>query len=160
MWYPLDHAEVIRAEAAANGVTPDLVAGVIYRESRFSESARSDRGAVGLMQVLPETAAWIHDQPGGPAAEPERLAEPRVNIAYGVWYLAYLLREYDDVAYALAAYNGGEANLRDWIADARSRGDSLDVPEIPFPETRGFVTGVLQAREGYRRAWGARLERG
>ncbi len=152
-WYPMEHGPSITAEAAATGVAPDLIAAVIYRESKYAENARSDRGAVGLMQVLPETAQWIHRQPAAPAAEPERLAEPAVNIAYGAWYLQYLTDKYGREDLALAAYNGGETNLQQWIATARREGHPLTIAEIPFGETRGFVNAVHDARSVYRRAW-------
>ncbi len=157
IWYPMEHAPVIVAESEASGVQPDLIAAVIYQESKFSEVARSDRGAVGLMQVLPETARWIHRQPGAPAAAPERLTDPTVNIAYGVWYLHYLIDKYKSQDLALAAYNGGETNLRRWIAGARREGRTLTVADVPFSETRGFVVAVQDARSVYRRAWSESL---
>ncbi len=156
-WYPLDHTASITGEAAATGLDADLIAAVIFRESKFSTSARSKQGAVGLMQVLPETAAWIHRQPGAPSAVPERLAEPGVNIAYGAWYLKYLKSKYGSVELALVAYNGGETNLRQWMAAARRDGTSFTVAQVPFSETRGFVASVDHAREIYRRAWGGEL---
>jgi len=137
-WYPLDHAASITGEAAATGLDADLIAAVIYRESKFSPSARSEQGAVGLMQVLPATAAWIHRQPGAPSATPNRLAEPSVNIAYGSWYLKYLEGKYGSVELALAAYNGGETNLRRWIESARRAGGSFSPSRVPFPGKRGF----------------------
>ncbi len=157
LWYPMEHVSAITAEAAAAGVEPDLIAAVIYRESKFKEDALSDRGAVGLMQVLPETAGWIHRQRGAPAAEPERLAEPEVNIAYGTWYLHYLSDKYGSPDLALAAYNGGETNLQQWIATARRDGHALTVAEVPFSETRNFVGAVNDARSVYRRAWSTPL---
>jgi soluble lytic murein transglycosylase len=156
-WYPLEHTTAIRGEAAANGLDADLIAAVIYRESKFSSSARSDQGAVGLMQVLPATASWIHRQPGAPSATPDRLGEPSVNIAYGSWYLAYLEKKYGSVELALVAYNGGETNLRQWIDSARREGATFTVSRVPFPETRGFVASVDHARDIYRRAWGSEL---
>ena len=159
MWYPLDYAGAIRGEAAATGLDADLIAAVIYRESKFSTSARSDQGAVGLMQVLPATASWIHRQPGAPSVLPDRLAEPGANIAYGAWYLRYLTRKYGGVELALVAYNGGETNLRDWMASARREGTPFTLAQVPFAETRGFVTSVEHARGVYRRAWGAKLGR-
>lgn len=152
-WYPLEHAEAIRSEAAANGLEPELVAAVIYRESRFTEAARSDRGAVGLMQVMPETAHWISHQPGSPSAPPERLDDPAVNIAYGAWYLGYLEGKYGDTRRALAAYNGGEANLRRWMASAASKGRSFGIADVPFSETRSFVLAVEEAEDTYQRLW-------
>jgi soluble lytic murein transglycosylase len=153
VWYPMEHAAAIKAEAAAFEVDADLIAAVIYRESKFGEDARSTRGAVGLMQVLPETAQWIHRQSLAPAAPPERLAEPEVNIAYGAWYLHYLIEKYGSQDLALAAYNGGETNLQAWVADANRHGHPLDMRSIPFSETRSFVAAVHDARAVYRRAW-------
>jgi soluble lytic murein transglycosylase len=156
-WYPMEHGPAITAEAAASGVAPDLIAAVIFRESKYAEDARSDRGAVGLMQVLPETAQWIHTQNAAPAAAPERLAEPAVNIAYGTWYLRYLTDKYGSEDLALAAYNGGETNLQRWIAAAHREGHALTIAEVPFRETRSFVGAVHDARSVYRRAWPAAL---
>ena len=158
-WYPLDYAGAIRGEAAATGLDPDLIAAVIYRESKFSTTARSDQGAVGLMQVLPETASWIHRQPGAPSVTPDRLAEPGANIAYGAWYLRYLTAKYGSVELALVAYNGGETNLRQWLRSARQDGTAFTVAQVPFPETRAFVASVDHARSVYRRAWGGKLGR-
>ena len=152
-WYPMEHGPAITAEAAATGVAPDLIAAVIFRESKYAEDARSDRGAVGLMQVLPETARWIHTQHAAPAAAPELLAEPAVNIAYGTWYLHYLNDKYGTEDLALAAYNGGETNLQKWIATAHRKGHALTIAEVPFSETRSFVGAVRDARSVYRRAW-------
>jgi soluble lytic murein transglycosylase len=74
-----------------------------------------------------------------------------VNIAYGSYYLRYLLDRYDgDVALALAAYNGGESNVDSWLAQAHSRGDALTIDAIPFPETRAYVRRVLNAQQAYR----------
>ena len=158
LWYPLEHTGAITVQARANGLEPELVAAVIYRESHFTESARSDRGAVGLMQLLPETAAWIHRQPGSPDAPPERLGDPVVNIAYGAWYLHYLMDKYGDEGAALAAYNGGENNVQKWLGDARRAGrGTLAMSDIRFPETRSFVRAVLDARGVYRDAWGSSL---
>jgi soluble lytic murein transglycosylase len=161
-WYarithPLHHGEAIRGEAAVTGLAPDLLAAVIYRESKFDEGARSNKGAVGLMQVLPGTARFIHRQRGAPSPEPERLAEPNVNIAYGAWYLDHLITRYGDEELGLAAYNAGQTNLQTWLADARARGTTLRVSDIPFGETRRFVRSVQEAREVYRRAWGDEL---
>ena len=158
LWYPLRYQDTIRAEARENGLDPALVAGVIYRESKFSPSSRSRRGAVGLMQVLPATARFIHEQANAPRPMPARLGDPRVNIEYGTWYLRYLLSKYGSEPLALAAYNGGETNVISWIARAHARGRKLRLPDdIPFPETRAFVRSVGHARDIYRRAYGSEL---
>jgi len=158
LWYPLDHATAIRTESARWGVDPTLVAAVIQQESGFVPDERSARGAVGLMQVLPTTASFIASQPSRPSPSPDRLEDPDVNIAYGTWYLHYLIARYGVVDLALAAYNGGQANVDRWLSEARARGRALRVPDdIPFPETRGFVRSVEHDWPIYRRAYGDEL---
>lgn len=158
LWYPLGYEEAIRAEAARNDLDPALVAAVIDTESGFVPDSRSTQGAVGLMQVLPDTARFVARLPGRPSPSPERLEVPEVNIAYGARYLRYLLDRHGTLPLALAAYNGGEDNVRRWREEARARGEELRVPEdVPFAETRGFVTRVQRAVPIYRRAYGDRL---
>lgn len=159
LWYPLDYEAMIREASARNDLDPALVAAVIDSESGFVPDSRSAEGAVGLMQLLPETARFVATQPRRPSPAPDRLDLPEVNIAYGTRYLRYLIdRHGGDVDLALAAYNGGEANVGRWRAQARAAGGTLQVPEdIPFPETRAFVSRVRVEREIYARAYGDRL---
>jgi soluble lytic murein transglycosylase len=150
---PLRHEDVIRQQAHEKQLDPSLIAGVIYAESKFSDST-SSAGALGLMQLLPSTAHFIADRSGGTAFTTEDLSTPEINIAYGSWYLRYLLDRYDgDEVLALAAYNGGMGNVDRWIAEARARGERLDAADIPFPETRAYVGRVLDARRDYRRTY-------
>jgi soluble lytic murein transglycosylase len=86
------------------------------------------------------------------------LGTPEVNIAYGTYYLRYLLNEYggNEIS-ALAAYNGGETNVDRWIVQERTLGRSLTIGEIPFPQTRAYVARVLQAQRAYRRTYATQL---
>jgi soluble lytic murein transglycosylase len=131
---------------------------VIYVESRFRDQT-SHAGAKGLMQILPSTAHDIARKSGGIRFTEGDLATPQVNIAYGSWYLRYLLRRYEgNEILALAAYNGGETNVDHWRATAAAKGESFDVAShIPFPETRDYVERVLNARERYRKEYGREL---
>lgn len=158
LWYPLEYEQAIVAEAERQRLDPALVAAVVHVESGFLPDSRSSQGAVGLMQVLPETARFVATQPDRPSPSPERLDEPEVNIAYGTRYLRYLVDRHGTVPLALAAYNGGETNLTEWIDAAAARGDELTIPDdIPFSETRGFVAKVLEAAPIYRRTYAERL---
>jgi soluble lytic murein transglycosylase len=154
---PLRHADVIRAQASEKRLDPSLVAGVIYAESKFNDST-SSAGALGLMQLLPSTADFIAQRSGGTRFTTADLATPEINIAYGSWYLRYLLHRYGgDEVLALAAYNGGMGNVDRWVADAGASGRRLQVTDIPFPETRAYVQRVLDARAEYRRTYAQEL---
>jgi len=159
LWYPLEYDAAINRDARLNGLDPALVAAVVWRESDYDPAAESHKGAVGLMQVLPSTARFIESQGDPPPGNARDIRDPEVNISYGSWYLRHLIDLHDgSVPAALAAYNAGPDNLRKWRVDATSKGAELRVPEdIPFPETRKYVTDVLEAWPIYREAYGERL---
>jgi soluble lytic murein transglycosylase len=147
--YPLEYEHIVRGHARQYDLDAALLAAVIYRESKFDPEARSSSGALGLMQLLPDTAEGIAQLTGGSRFEVEDLFDPEINVRYGSFYLRRLLRKYGDERLALAAYNAGQANVDDWIAAGEE--------EIPFPETREFVDNVLEAREIYARAYADEL---
>jgi soluble lytic murein transglycosylase len=154
---PLHHQDIIRQQAHKKNLDPALIAAVIYAESKF-DPRPSPAGAQGLMQILPQTAEFLAHRSGATTFTTADLATPQVNIAYGSYYLRYLLDEYRGrTLLALAAYNGGEANVNRWIADARSQGHSLTVDDIPFAETRAYVVKVLQKQQDYRRTYASEL---
>src|SRR5215210_3227186 len=144
---PLRHDDIIRQQASDKGLDASLIAGVIYAESRFRDQT-SNAGAKGLMQLMPETADYIAQKSGGTAFVQGDLATPQVNIAYGSWYLRYLLEKYEgSEVLGLAAYNAGQGNVDAWVAKASARGERFRAADhIPFPETRDYVLKVLAAR--------------
>lgn len=156
--YPLEHEATIRAAAEKNGVDPALVSAVIYVESGFDAEARSSQGAVGLMQVLPETARQIARETGGTAFETTDLENPKVNVRYGTYYLRQALDQFDgSTLAAVAAYNAGGGAVSKWVAAAESEGRSLRTADIPYAETRAYVTEVLRVRKVYRETYGEQL---
>jgi soluble lytic murein transglycosylase len=157
---PLRHEDIIRQQAREKGLDPALVAAVIYAESHFRDGQTSPAGALGLMQLTPETARYIARKSGGTAFVVGDLATPQVNIAYGTYYLRYLLRRYEgNEAFALAAYNAGEGNVDRWIASARAHDRGLTIDAIPYAETRAYVTRVRDAKRDYARNYASSLER-
>ncbi len=151
---PLRHEDIIRQQAKDKGLDASLIAGVIYVESRFRDQT-SHAGAKGLMQILPSTADYIARKSGGTAFQEGDLATPQINIAYGSWYLRYLLQHYHgNELLALAAYNAGEGKVDEWYREASARGEDFDVAShIPFPETRSYVSSVLEVRGRYRQEY-------
>jgi soluble lytic murein transglycosylase len=111
------------------------------------------------MQIMPATADFIARKSGGTAFEQGDLATPQINIAYGSWYLRYLLRHYHgDEVLALAAYNAGEGTVDGWWNAAQAAGERFRVRRhVPYPETRDYVTRVLDARARYAREYRAEL---
>jgi soluble lytic murein transglycosylase len=154
---PLAYSDIIRQQAAEKHLDPALIAAVIYTETKFDPRS-SSAGAEGLMQILPQTAKFLARRSGATSFTTADLATPQVNIAYGSYYLRFLLDHYGGrEAFALAAYNGGEANVDRWVAEARARGGPLTVERIPFPETRNYVNKVMAAQHDYRRTYPTQL---
>ena len=154
---PLTNADVIRQQAAEKHLDPALIAGVIYAETKF-DPRPSTAGAQGLMQILPQTAEFLAHKSGATTFTVADLGTPQVNIAYGSYYLRFLLDHYGGkTVFALAAYNGGEANVDRWIADARRGGRQMTIKAIPFPETRAYVQRVLHAQRQYRHTYASQL---
>jgi soluble lytic murein transglycosylase len=154
---PLRHDDIIRQQARDKQVDASLIAAVIYEESRFRDQT-SHAGARGLMQITPDTADFIAKNSGGYRFEQSDLATPQINIAYGTYFLRYLLDHYDGHdALAVAAYNAGLTNVDRWVRKAGGA-DAFDTAaDIPFPETRAYVENVMERREQYREHYAREL---
>jgi soluble lytic murein transglycosylase len=147
---PLRHDDIIRQQARDKSLDAALIAAVIYEESRFRDQT-SHAGARGLMQITPETADFIAKHSGGFRFEQSDLATPQINIAYGTYYLRYLIDHYDgNEAPAIAAYNAGVTNADRWVAKTGGPNAFDAADDIPFPETRAYVDNVLERRDQYR----------
>ena len=146
--YPLEYEHIVVGHARNYDLDAALLAAVIYRESKFEADARSDSGAIGLMQLRPETAKGIALHTGGTRFRVADLYDPEINVRYGAFYLRRLLRKYGSERLALAAYNAGQGNVDRWLAAGR---------QIEFPETREYVDDVLHLRDVYARAHGSEL---
>jgi peptidoglycan lytic transglycosylase len=140
---PLRHDDIIRQQARDKGLDPALIAAVIYRESKFRDQT-SKAGAKGMMQILPETAEFVASKSGGTEFEQGDLSDPQINIAYGSFYLRYLLDLYDgNRIAAVAAYNAGHRRVDRW------GGNDLRLEDIGFPETEQYTRDVLEKRDEY-----------
>jgi soluble lytic murein transglycosylase len=144
LWHPLRYRAIVIGHAHNYRLDPALLAAVIYQESKFDANARSDRGAIGLMQLLPATAKGIAERTGGSRFRVSDLYDPEINVRYGAWYLRHLLDKYGSEEAALAAYNAGQRNVDSW----RARGVG-----IQFDETKSFVERVESLKRTYRHAY-------
>jgi soluble lytic murein transglycosylase len=148
LWYPLRYEHIVRGHARNYGLDPALLAAVIYQESKFNADARSGSGAIGLMQLLPDTAKGIALHTGGTAFRVDDLYDPEINVRYGAWYLSHLVEKYGDERTALAAYNAGQDNVDRWRRSGRG---------IQFSETRAYVDRVEELKKIYRDAYAKEL---
>lgn len=154
---PLQYQSTIRQQAAEKHLDPALVAGVIYAESKF-DPRTSRAGAEGLMQLLPQTASYLAKRSGGTDFSAGDLATPRVNIAYGSYYLRYLIDHYGgQVMPGLAAYNAGITTVDRWLAQSGGNARAFTISDIPYPETRAYVERVLRAQRDYRHTYPRQL---
>jgi len=143
--YPLHYEAIVRGHARNYHLDPAFLAAVIYAESKFNADARSSSGAIGLMQLTPETAQGIALRTGGTAFHVSDLSDPEINVRYGAWYLHNLFLKYRDERLVLAAYNAGQGNVDRWRAQGRP---------VQFAETRAYVDRVEHLKRVYRDAYG------
>ena len=141
--YPMPFAAEIRAAAAAAGLDPAYVFGLIRQETRFMPQLRSHAGASGLMQVMPATARWVAKKIGMEGYRADQISDPLVNLQLGTRYLKLVLDDLSgSMAMAAAAYNAGPGRPRRWregpVVDA-----AVWAETIPFTETRDYVKKVL-----------------
>jgi len=128
-------------------IEKELLAALIYVESRFNNYSKSSKGAVGLMQLMPATAIWIAEELGYNNFQLEDLNNPELNIRFGSWYFNYLYQKFDkNLIQTIAAYNAGEKNVRIWINNGWKGNVNK---KLPFKETDNFVRRVISTKNFY-----------
>lgn len=135
--------DLIESYAEKYAVSVDLIHAVCYVESRYNAIAVSSQGAIGVMQILPETGEWIASLLDMPDYSTNRLYEPEINIQLGIFYLSYLFARFDEEWCVIAAYNAGEGRVKEWLRDG------VELDTIPFPETKNYVRKVMRAMRLY-----------
>ena len=138
--FPLDYREQILECSATYHLDPAWVASVIRCESRFRPDAVSPTGAIGLMQIMPETGEWIAQQLQVIDYSTTLLSDASLNIAWGTWYLRHLLDRFSSIDVVLMAYNAGPTNAERWKGHL----------ELAFPETQQYVRRVHLGLPVYR----------
>ena len=154
--YPLKYENHVEKYATEYNVPESIVYAVIKTESDFDPDAVSSAGAIGLMQMLPDTFTWLSSS----EHLDENLAvaslyEPEVSIKYGVYYLKYLHEKFQNWDTVVAAYNGGEGNVAEWLENPKycdNNGD-LNTKKIPFSETKSYSHKVTIAKNFYERTY-------
>lgn len=152
--YPLRYEDIVTREAEKYDVDPALVYGVIRSESSFRPEVVSHAGAIGLMQLTPETFDWLQKKiNSGDHMASEHLKEPEVNIKYGVYFLSLLKERFQNEREMLAAYNAGIGAVSRWLEDKDFSEDGETLSAIPYPETEAYIERVLQSRDMYHKLY-------
>lgn len=150
MYYDTPHRALLEKSAAAQGLDPALVMGLVLQESSGDAGAGSRAGATGLMQLMPSTAEEV-SRKAGISFHASRLTEPELNAELGTRYLRELLGLMrGDEILALASYNAGIGNVQRWRRASRGASGDEFLESIPYQETRGYVKRVLYYRSVYR----------
>ncbi|MEG0132793.1 MAG: lytic transglycosylase domain-containing protein [Clostridium sp.] len=150
-FFPLEYKEYIIQYSKEYDLDPNLVAAVINTESKFSVEAKSSKGALGLMQIMPDTGIWIGETMGIENFNADMINDPLINIKMGCWYLNKLSNDFSgEYNLILAAYNAGPGNVTKWLNDEKYSEDGKSLLDIPFKETKNYVKKVSFGDKMYR----------
>ncbi|MBO5196294.1 MAG: lytic transglycosylase domain-containing protein [Clostridia bacterium] len=150
--YPKEYEEYVEKYASQYGVPESIVYAVIKTESGYDSGAVSKAGAVGLMQMMPDTFNWLTTLTKE-NLDKGLLYDPETNIKYGTYYLSYLYLKYGSWDTVYAAYNAGEGNVDDWLGDALEADGAKKLGDVPFKETENYIKKVNKAAEIYDRLY-------
>ena len=148
--YPLRYKEAINYYSAKYNISAELVASLINEESSFLSNSKSNKGAIGLMQILPSTAEYIatqllHEEYNDSSI----LYNPDDNIKYGCCYIAYLKSKFKDEISMLCAYNAGETTVLRWLKEDSLSRDGVTLSNIPYAVTKNYVNKIIRGKRYY-----------
>lgn len=150
--YPIYYKQEIHKSAANFEVDPLLIAAIIRVESNFKHESVSNKGALGIMQLMPDTAAWINSTGFQNQLTNQDIGKVDVNIDLGTWYVKWLQDYYKgDIVKVISAYNAGQGNVDRWVEHGNWYGQTHEIESIPFGETRHFVQRVLYYYQKYQK---------
>lgn len=149
-YYPIVHEATIDEVSQNYNINKYLLLAIIKNESKFNDKAVSAKGALGLMQIMPETGTWIAQSTNWRNFTPNSLTDPVINIKFGTWYLSELKHEfYQNDILALAAYNAGRGNVKSWVEKYNWDKNFSNISEIPFGETQVYIRRILNDKQMY-----------
>ncbi len=147
LFYPDDYSNFIEEYSEKYSVPADLIYATIKAESNFDKKAKSEAGALGLMQMLPSTYKWLAEEKLDEKYKENGLYDPETSIKYGTYYLSYLHARFGSWELASIAYNWGEGNLSKWLKENDYKDG--DYEKIPVGETRKYIEKINEYREKY-----------
>ena len=154
--YPLGEKDIVLKYSNYYGLDSKIIFSIIKIESGFDRNAKSRAGAVGLMQITPETGDYIAELQG---VENYDLTEAKTNVKFGCFYIKYLFTRFDDIDTAICAYNAGEGNVSIWLKNQEYSEDGKTLKEIPFPETNNYIKKFHKTFAKYDKLYGKILDK-
>ena len=150
--YPIKYEEYVSKYSEQYSVDKNLIYAIIKAESNFNENAISNKGATGLMQLMPATAIQLGKTMNVDCNE-ENLKDVDININLGVKYISNLIEKYNNIEVALCAYNAGTGNVDNWIEKGIIKKDGSDIENIPYKETNNYVRKILRDYKIYKKIY-------
>ncbi len=147
--YPLKYYEEIKTAGYIYGIEPAFIASVINEESSFNNLCVSRSGAIGLMQIMPQTAEWLAVRMGIENYNVNQLYDAQFNINMGTFYLKYLFERFDDDYTTLCAYNAGEGTVRNWLKNNYYSINNVILKTTPYKETNKYARDVIKNIDRY-----------
>ena len=147
--YPKKYENYIEQVCSKFDISQALFYSLIKAESGFNPSAKSHAGAIGLTQLLPSTAEYICIKNNIDYSTID-LYDSFDNIYIGAMYLKYLIKKFNTIYTAVAAYNAGETTVRNWLKDSRYSYDQISLYNIPYKETSNYIKKIKNNEKIYR----------
>ncbi len=151
--YRLDYLTLIRRYAAEYELDPYAVAAIVHCESGNRADVVSSAGAIGLMQLMPDTGEWIAGKLSVADYDVDMLKQPETNIRFGCWYLHFLYERFESNDTVYAAYNAGHNRVKNWLDDNAYSADGATLSDVPYPQTKDYVEKVQRAYDTYKKLY-------
>lgn len=151
--YPVYYKAEILKHSYNFEIEPEIVASLIRVESSYRKDVVSNKGAVGLMQLLPSTATWISTQLKHEGFDEKMLFDVETNIMYGTFYIKYLIEKFDSLNVAVCAYNAGEGVVLNWLKNNNFSEDGKTLTNIPYTETNSHLQKFNTALKKYKKKY-------
>jgi soluble lytic murein transglycosylase len=152
--YPLKNRQTVCEYSDVYGLDRSLIFAMIKVESSFDKDAESSAGAIGYMQITPDTAKYISDMLGIVKYD---LKDVETNVNFGCFYVKYLLAKFKSKETAIVAYNAGEGNVILWLKDKECSDDGINLKKIPFTESKNYLEKVKKVENRYKKLYGKNL---
>ena len=152
LFYPIVHWPAVEEASRENELDPLLILSIMREESRFAADARSAAGALGLMQLMPQTASRLSKYIKLNLKHSDELYDAKTNILIGSYYLKHLIKTFNSIPVALAAYNAGEDAVKEWLKKGNFNTIDEFIEDIPYSETQNYVKKVMTTYFEYMRA--------